>query len=101
MLQAVNERRTRPLPDVWQPYTKDWADLRPVFPNLFSTTAHFLGTAHQTAHCTYFIYQTCILCMICRPLLYMYAFYTHLFILNDNVTFIQYTEHSLIITSSM
>ena len=23
---------------------------KPVLPNRFSTTAHFLGTAHQTAH---------------------------------------------------
>jgi len=31
-----------------------------------------------------------------RPMYYMYIhFYTHLFILNDKVTFIQYTEHSL------
>jgi len=32
-----------------------------VLPNLFSITAHFLGAAHQTAHCiygTYFIYKT-------------------------------------------
>jgi len=38
-----------------------------VLPNLFSTAAHFLGTAHQTAHCifgTYFIYKTYILCII-------------------------------------
>src|SRR6218665_870291 len=26
---------------------------RPVLPNHFSTTAHFLGAAHQTAHCIY------------------------------------------------
>ena len=26
---------------------------RAVLPNLFSTAAHFLGTAHQTAHCIY------------------------------------------------
>jgi len=35
----------------------------PMLPNLFSTTAHFLWTAHQTAHCiygTYFIYKTYI-----------------------------------------
>jgi len=39
----------------------------PVLSNLFSTTAHFLGTAHQTAHCiydTYFIYPTYIWCII-------------------------------------
>jgi len=29
---------------------------KPVLPNLFSTTAHFLGTAHQTAHCIYDTY---------------------------------------------
>jgi len=36
----------------------------PVLPNLFSTAAHFLGTAHQTAHCiygAYFRYKTYIL----------------------------------------
>jgi len=34
---------------------------RTVLPNLFSTTAHFLGTSYQTAHCiygTYFIAYT-------------------------------------------
>jgi len=34
--------------------------LRSVFPNLFSTTAHFLWTAHQTAHCINDTYFTCI-----------------------------------------
>jgi len=50
-----------------------------VLPNLFSTAAHFLGTAHQTAHCiygTYFIYNTYlhVLCRICRPTLYIYTY---------------------------
>src|SRR6218665_934060 len=39
--------------------------LHQCFPNLFSTAAHFPGTAHQTAHCIYgtymyFIYKTYI-----------------------------------------
>src|SRR6218665_2295585 len=45
--------------------TRVWRTLdRAVLPILFSTSAHFLGTAHQTAHCiygTYFIYKTYIL----------------------------------------
>jgi len=74
---------------------------RAVLPNLFSTATHFIGTAHETAHCiygTYFIYKTCILCIICRPILYIHI---PLLILNDKAMSIQYTEHSLIIMSTM
>jgi len=50
-----------------------------VLPNLFSTTAHFLGTAHQTAQwahyiCgTYFIYKTYTWCIY---VLYVYILCT-------------------------
>ena len=56
--------------------------------NHFSTTAHFLGTTHQTAH--YYIYSTYFATLAYD--VYNVHFYTQLFILNDKITLMQYTS---------